>query len=125
MQKSKKRFRPKVMFAAPIVVTAAFAPGCTGRTYYNPGPPEKTATAEPTETAAPEASASAASTTSASAEALRDAPVGDGGSLAKQPDGTCLWVYPEPKMDCPPTATCNPGPPMPPLRVKCPDEKKP
>jgi hypothetical protein len=135
MKKTEKRRRERVMFAAPIVATAVFAAGCPSRTYHeNPGgpvdvPPDPKETPEPTETAQPDTSPTAAPTASASAAPttgeLQDPPKDGGGEVVAQKDGTCLYVFPDPKMDCPPTARCNPGPPREPLRVKCPDGKKP
>jgi hypothetical protein len=129
MKKTDKRKRERLMFAAPIVATAVFAAGCPGRVYRNPGPPtetppETTATAASSDTAAPDTAPTAAPTTSASAEVLPDPPKDGGGEVKAQADGTCLYVFPYPKDNCPPTAHCNPGPPREPLRVKCPDGTK-
>jgi hypothetical protein len=52
--------------------------------------------------------------------ALADPPKDGPGKIVKQADGTCLYVYPEPSMECPPASYCNPGPPQDPLKVKCP-----
>lgn len=133
MTKSSKRKR---LLAAPIVITALFAPACHGVRYTNPPQPQEPEPEQPTSTAtvaAPEVSAEPNSepvaTASASATAkvavLQDPPSNGGGKLVRQPDGTCLYVFPEPDMRCPPGARCNPGPPREPLRVKCPDGKRP
>ena len=55
-------------------------------------------------------------------ELLPPPPEGGGGTVRKLADGSCVYVFPEPKMDCPVGATCNPGPPREPLKVACPDE---
>lgn len=118
------------MFAAPIVATAVFAAGCPGRVYRNPGPPTETppettataATTAPSDTAAPDTAPTAAPTSDSGD--LPDAPQDGGGRVVAQADGSCLYVFPEPKMSCPPAAHCNPGPPQAPLRVKCPDGTK-
>lgn len=116
------RKRPRRTFlAAPLVVTAVLAPACAGRVYTNPGPPEEP-TAQPDPTATPTTDPTTAPT---GVEPLTDAPTDGDGKIVKQADGTCLYVFKEPDMSCPPGAHCNPGPPQDPLKVKCPPDAKP
>ncbi len=102
-----------------------FAPGCAGRVYDNPPPPQM-----PEPTPEPLAPAGAAGSTGAPVEpvgaeggradaSLPDPPKGGDGRVVRNADGTCLYVYPTPVDRCPPEATCNPGPPRRPLPVKC------
>lgn len=116
----KRTNRPSKMrsLAAPIVVTAVLAPGCSGPIHENPGRPEMEPTASPTESAGP-ADTGAVPTGSASSapvavdlESLPDPPAG--WKIEKNADGSCTAI-PEP-MECPPSASCNPAPPF---RVKC------
>lgn len=127
-----KRSKRTSLLAAPIVVTAMFAPACESRIYRNPGPPKEpqtpatasagstdgdaVPTSGPITTAVPPASASP----EPEPEELKPIPENGGGRVEFLKDGTCLYVYPPPQMSCPPTATCNPGPPRQPLKVKCP-----
>ncbi|NUP08910.1 MAG: hypothetical protein HOW73_22915 [Polyangiaceae bacterium] len=134
------RAKASKLLAAPIVVTAVVGTAvvgsaCVGRTYVNPGPPtgEKvtasasasaSASTAPTTTAAPTATTEPTSAPVASTEPLPDPPKEGDGKVHKQPDGTCLYIFPEPSTpNCPPGAYCNPGPPREPIKVKCPDEK--
>lgn len=133
MTKSSKRKR---LLAAPIVITAMFAPACQGVRYTNPPHPQEPEPAQPTSTAtvaAPEVSAEpigepmapASASASAKVAVLGDPPSNGGGKVVRQPNGKCIYVFPEPDMKCPPGAYCNPGPPREPLPVKCPDGKRP
>src|SRR6185369_521231 len=130
MLSSSKRSKRNRMLAAPIVITGMFTPACEGRIYRNPGPPQEPrtpataptappdgtaiATSEPVASAAPSASAS----TSPDVAPLSPIPTNAGGTVHRMSDGSCLYIYPELHMDCPPTARCNPGPPLE-LKVKC------
>jgi hypothetical protein len=123
------------LLAAPIVVTAVFSSACESRVYTNPREPQvtpTTSTPPPDGTAVPTAEPDASATPSAIPSATPDAvadlspiPRDGGGTIKRQPDGTCLYVYPMPEMNCPPTASCNPGPPRRPLKVKCPEGNGP
>jgi hypothetical protein len=126
----------KRLLAAPIVVTAMFAPACQGVTHTNPRQPQEPERVQPTATAtvaAPEASAepnrepvpTASASAAAKAAALQDPPPNGEGRVVRQPDGTCLYVFPDPQKECPRDVDCNPGPPREPLRVKCPHGKGP
>jgi hypothetical protein len=128
--------RRKRLLAAPIVITAMFAPACQGVTYTNPTQPKEPEPEQPTATAtvaAPDVSAEpnrepvAPASTSAAAKVavLQEPPPNGGGRVVRQPDGTCLYVFPDPVVTCPPNMDCNPGPPREPLRVKCPHGKGP
>src|SRR5215212_3202449 len=100
---ANKRLRSKALLAAPILMTAVFAPACEPRIYRNPGPPDQPPQTTPT------------------SDPLADPPEGaePGGRVEKQPDGTCLYVYPRPEMEpCPPEERCNPGPPRAPVPMK-------
>ncbi|MCK6593202.1 MAG: hypothetical protein L6Q76_37070 [Polyangiaceae bacterium] len=107
---ANKCLKSKALLAAPIVATALFAPACEPRVYRNPGPPVEARPPNTTPTSEPTASPDGVA-----------GPPDEGGRIEKQPDGTCLYIYPYPKDDCPPHATCNPGPPREPMKVKCPD----
>lgn len=87
--------------------------------YSNPAPPQDP-TARPDDTTASTASPTATS----SGAPLAEIPKGAEGRVEKQADGTCLYVFREPSMDCPPDVQCNPGPPREPLAVKCPADDK-
>jgi len=122
----------KAFLAAPFVATAAFAAqACSQPTYTNPeapqNPPEPTATFEPpmnppmpTETA-PTATVAVPPTAEPTGE-LPDPPPGPG-NVVKEADGTCSFHFPPPESHCPPHASCNPGPPRMPMKVKCPPDK--
>ena len=106
--------------AAPIVVTTLIGAGCSGRTYDNPMQPQiapADPTTEPTSepTTVPDAPATAAASVTPATDlaSLPDPPVGAKGALSKNDDGSCTFTFHD---DCPPGASCNPGPP---LRVKC------
>jgi hypothetical protein len=125
------------LLAAPLVITAVFTAACENRVYTNPMPPQEPrvtppTTAEPdataTPTAEPDATATPTTVPTASPDAVADLqpiPKNGGGKVEHQPDGSCRYVFPMPKMDCPPTAHCNPGPPRMPIKVKCPDGNGP
>jgi hypothetical protein len=116
------RSRRARTLAAPIVVTAVLAPACSGRTHTNPREPEERPQPEPTETAVPtaqpEPTATAAASGSATAIDLAKLPVvpkDANGRFERNDDGSCTFY---PRDDCPPGATCNPGPPR---QVRCHD----
>lgn len=117
---ANRRLKSKALLAAPIIATALFAPACEPRVYRNPGPPEQPPPREVTPTnPGPPTEPQVAPTTEPD-KPLADAPKDGEGRIEKQSDGTCLYIYPMPKKDCPVDATCNPGPPREPLHVKCP-----
>lgn len=114
---SKKNRRERALLAAPIVLTTVFAPGCQSseQVHWNPESPESPRTSATPDT----------TPTATVAGELTEAPKTPGGRVEAQPDGTCLYFAPPPDMTCPPTMQCNPGPPIEPVKVKCPDDKKP
>lgn len=99
--------------AAPIVVTAVFAPGCSSAPIHeNPGPPRVEPTASATETANPGDPKPVATGTAPDLATLPDPP--EGWTIEKNADGSCTAIPKE--TSCPPGASCNPAPPF---RVKC------
>lgn len=118
---TRRRIPRRRHLAAPLVITAALAASaaaCGGeRVYSNPERPEDP---KPVDTTAPDATAAPRASSSAP---LADIPKGNG-RVAKQSDGTCLYIFPDGGDDCPPEVDCNPGPPREPLAVKCPPDAK-
>lgn len=117
------------MLAAPIVMTMAMTAGCADAPHVNPVPPtEPTATGEPvtsaTATAPPTATVAGMPTSTPTATPTTTPsalPVAEpGANIMRKPDGTCLEIFPEPSMECPPHSHCNPGPPREPEPVQCP-----
>ncbi len=102
--------------AAPIVVTAVLAPGCSSAPIHeNPGRPEVEPTAAPTQTAGPGDATPVATGSAAVATDLAGLPDPPAGwKLEKNADGSCTAIPEE--MKCPEGASCNPAPPF---RVKC------
>lgn len=125
-----RRVPRRPLLAAPLFATAVLAPACSGRVYTNPGRPEEVPTTQPSETATPTSTptttATSAPTTAATTDPgpFAEIPKEGGGHVAKQPDGSCLYVFPERDFSCPPGAHCNPGPPQEPLKVRCPPDAK-
>lgn len=109
-------------------MTAAFGAAC-GHVYTNPAGPTTEPTTQPVDTASPDATTAPTTTPTTAPTTTGGAPVGEipkdaKGHVRKQKDGTCLYFAPEPEMDCPPGASCNPGPPQDPVVVKCPADAK-
>ena len=134
MSRSSKRL-PKVLLAAPFVVTAAFAQACSPPA--NPevpvepptNPPMPTATEPPpTATVGVLPTATEAPPTATVAVPPTAAPVATDllgpGQVVKDADGTCSFHFDPQQVRCPPGASCNPGPPRMPVKVKCPPDKQ-